>query len=146
MQVVRLSREADERALERFVHAHGLLGVVVDAALACRPAGLMRTRVRCVSAPSSDAVRGHSACALTLSAWSCVELRMLVQCMPVLGLICRAVHVPHASCVCIECTSAAFHISSMAHQQHSTKCCLCPIHTHATLTPFSIAYLFVLSF
>ena len=50
MQVVRLSREADERALERFVHAHGLLGVVVDAALACRPACLMRTRVRCVSA------------------------------------------------------------------------------------------------
>ena len=49
-QVVRLRRGAGAAALERFLGAHGLLGVVVGAALRCRPACLVRTRTRCALA------------------------------------------------------------------------------------------------
>jgi len=46
-QVVRLTRAADAAALERCLGTHGLLGVFVDATLACRAAALVRTRARC---------------------------------------------------------------------------------------------------
>ncbi|KAK9840734.1 hypothetical protein WJX81_001117 [Elliptochloris bilobata] len=48
-RVVRLSREADELALERCLRAHGLLGVMIDATLDSRAASLMRTRIRMLS-------------------------------------------------------------------------------------------------
>ncbi len=46
-QVVRLSRERDEVALEHYMCSYSTQGITLDATLRCRPAGLIRSRLQC---------------------------------------------------------------------------------------------------
>ena len=51
--VVRLSREADEEALEHYMCSYNTQGITLDATLRCRPAALIRTRFHALMVGSS---------------------------------------------------------------------------------------------
>ncbi len=61
MQVVRLSRERDEAALEHYMCSYSTQGITLDATLRCRPAGLIRSRLQCARTPP-DSMPGCFAC------------------------------------------------------------------------------------